>query len=361
MSDDAMCSPKWKLMVDGDGFEQKYWPILEPIFPNYEIFWSEFVVPMTCRTILSKDHLLYIHPKIGVDADLQNISMAHYTIFRRFLLVHELLNIVPNIAPPLVYEERLSLVYSSLGTIIDMVSNITFFIARLQHRLGLRGDLLKKKSQEQIKQIAGKFFDREYDGRLRDLEKSKRPVCIDLHRFGDFVEDVIGKTPLTKLFGLFSQRIRTIRNAVVHNPIMGSAGNNTLVPKIDKLKKYYLWEKLFYDLDLNDFENKEDMMRNDYGTLAKILNDLWGELIPRFSEVSRIKDFDKLNGSLENKCSECGADMQLIQKIDNCFALSYDKEEKSVLWSSCSANKFASVYLDCLSCGYKIILGGKEL
>lgn len=46
---------KWRLMNDGDLFEKAYWPYLKDSFPNYEVFWSLFVVPLTRRIIDRKD------------------------------------------------------------------------------------------------------------------------------------------------------------------------------------------------------------------------------------------------------------------------------------------------------------------
>jgi len=352
---------KWKLNIDGDRFEQTHWHILQHNFPNYEVFWSEFIVPMTCRNELPKDHALYIHPKKNVDADLQNISMAHYTIFRCFIVAHELILLKQDASNEAIYADRLDLIYSNFGTIIDMVSNIFFFLAKLQFRFGLRKTFIDKKSYAELEGLLKNFFDSDYDSRIQDFERTKRPVYIDIYKMADFIFDVLGITPETESFNIFSQRIRSIRNAAIHNPVIGSV-NEKFIPKLDKLKKYYLWGELFYNLDLNDFVDKEQMFVDDFKELSLLVNRLWDKLIPKYREISENGSFTKLLGTvyISKPCPECKGDMQYLEMTKNYFPNSYDKNKKEFVLSSSSRNLFKTAYWNCPNCKHKEIINVKE-
>lgn len=84
----------YRLETDGDGLEQKYWPLfIEKEFPSYEVFWQKFVVPITNRpkNIHTKpDHEL---EKIGKTPNDACIAQLHYTILRHLSRIYEILNI----------------------------------------------------------------------------------------------------------------------------------------------------------------------------------------------------------------------------------------------------------------------------
>jgi len=351
----------WKLSVHGDDFEKKYWPIIQNDFPNYEVFWSEFIIPMTNRNELPKGHPFFIHPKKNIDADLQNISMAHYTIFRCFLVAHELINLNSNDSNKAIYADRLDLIYCNFGTIIDMVSNIFFFLANLQFRFGLRQNFIQKKNYVELGQVLKKFFEVEYDDRIRNFEKTKRPISINIHAIPDFIFEILGRTPETKSFDTFSKRIKTIRNAAVHNPIIGRV-NGKLIPKLDKLKKYYLWGELFDNFDSNDFVDREVMFRDDFKRLSLYLNSIWDKLILKYREVSEISSFSKLLGEtrLFKQCSKCKGDMEYSEMRDSHFPESYDENKKEFILSSDSRNFFITSYWSCKNCNHKEKITVKE-
>lgn len=353
---------KWKLSKDGDDFERKYWPVIQPYFPNYEVFWSEFIVPMTYRNYLPKDHPFYIHPKKNVDVDLQNISMAHYTIFRCLLVANEFIQFKKSESTECIYADRLDLIYSNFGTVIDMVSSIFFFLAKLQVRFGIRKSIIRKKTLEELNQILEQFFRREYDTRIQAFEKTKRPVSINIHAMPDFIFDIIGVTSETKSFTTFSQRVRTIRNAAIHNPIIGTIHENQF-PKLDKLKKYYFWGELFYNLDSNDFVDKEVMFVEDFKQLSMHLNSLWDELILKYREISEVSNFGQLLGTVSPflTCPQCNSDMQYSEMKQNHFPTSYDKNKKEFILSSDSMNLFKTGYWNCQNCQYKKIISIEEI
>lgn len=66
----------YSLEKDGDKYEIHYWDLLKRDFPNYEVFWARFIVPLTGRPDGCE-----IGPRNEIDPLLENIAMAHYTFF----------------------------------------------------------------------------------------------------------------------------------------------------------------------------------------------------------------------------------------------------------------------------------------
>lgn len=116
---------KWRLMVDGDTFEKAYWPYLKDSFPNYEVFWSLFIVPLTRRIIDRKD----IRFKEGIDPLLEEILMTHYTIFRSLCFILE--------EKKCFKHESLRNIYFHFGLIIEMVYLLTWRVHSVKRRVGL--------------------------------------------------------------------------------------------------------------------------------------------------------------------------------------------------------------------------------
>jgi len=76
----------YTLEEHGDEFEKMFWPVLRHNFPNYETFWREFVVPLTARP-----YGIGIRPK--VDVCLEDMCMAHYSVYYHLGVARELIPI----------------------------------------------------------------------------------------------------------------------------------------------------------------------------------------------------------------------------------------------------------------------------
>jgi hypothetical protein len=77
----------WTLAIDGDHVEQKWQAIILPLFPRYEEFWSEHIVPLTFRSVDRR--LLYV--RTGVPEEMQTLATAHYSVFLRLACAAETL------------------------------------------------------------------------------------------------------------------------------------------------------------------------------------------------------------------------------------------------------------------------------
>ena len=73
----------------GDEQERKYGGILADNFPNCELFWRHFVVPLTRRILVTDDTLgKDINFRKEIDDELRHIAGAHYSIFMHLAFAH---------------------------------------------------------------------------------------------------------------------------------------------------------------------------------------------------------------------------------------------------------------------------------
>jgi hypothetical protein len=81
----------YTLQTDGDGIEKRlYAPLIQPRFPNYEVFWQKFVVPLTNRPTnvqLKTDTDLAVIGKGDHDLCL---AQLHYSVLRHLGRAYQL-------------------------------------------------------------------------------------------------------------------------------------------------------------------------------------------------------------------------------------------------------------------------------
>src|SRR3989344_5878181 len=107
----------FRIASDGDSFEKTGWKLfLENKFPNYDVFWANFIAPRTRRPvdIWFKDNTPY---------DVRVLSMLHYGIFMHFFFIYNNLTNMNNV-------ETFRYSYAKLASIIDLTEEflIKFFI-----------------------------------------------------------------------------------------------------------------------------------------------------------------------------------------------------------------------------------------
>ncbi len=76
------------------------------------------------------------------------------------------------------------------------------------------------------------------------------------------------------------QSIKDYRN-LLHEPMPGTvkdSGGTLLIPRRDLLEKYFLWTTVMYHRDDSDFVPVETQLRDDFGRLCAVLQDLWSQI-----------------------------------------------------------------------------------
>ncbi|PWH12856.1 MAG: hypothetical protein DDG59_15310 [Anaerolineae bacterium] len=112
----------YTLQEHGDYYEQKYWYLVKDTFPNYEIFWKDFIVPLTKRGESGGIDLREnIHCKWLIE-----LAMAHYTVFYHLTVAEDLrLKFVKN---EYEFSEH---VFYHLSSATEMVERLLFTLDRL--------------------------------------------------------------------------------------------------------------------------------------------------------------------------------------------------------------------------------------
>ncbi len=301
----------WNLIEHGDVYEKRGWPNFGLRFPNYEEFWRQFIVPMSCRECTPPGQPLWIHFRKDVDPDAQRIAMAHYSIFRALAYINEIITIQndsefhQNFS--FTYSERIDNVYIYLANIIDLVALLFWSVHKLESRFSIPvGKFPEKYNLQRILEKAEYYFSSgHYQDDFKQFCNKKRVASIKLHEPDDvtsFIKDAV----LKKDWREFSRDIRTYRNAVIHNTMIGhliDVDNEELIPLKDKLRDYELWGTIIYYPQQDHFEPSEDAIKRDFFRMCDLLNRLWHHLIESYTVVSSKADYAACLGSAPSPLS----------------------------------------------------------
>jgi len=274
--------------VNGDVYEQNYGDLIAHMFPNCELFWKLFVVPLTERISGYPNPLTgNIRPRNEVNHQLENIANTYYTTFLNLVYAH--LHLQHNII------SSLENFYAHLGSACDLVETFLerWFFLLLKCREG-NCDTLQKLEREDFLQIAGEWYDENYPNIYSHyLSKGKSiPIYIPSRKnilkefFGNFLQN----DNLRKRYIRLSQSIRQFRNVVVHDVQIGSlqdANGNRLIPMPKTIGKYRTWRQVFSvagntEVINRDFRPMNQQMENDITELEGLLNEIWELIIQEF-------------------------------------------------------------------------------
>ncbi len=277
---------KWSLMDDGDLFEKAYWPYLKDSFPNYEVFWNLFIVPLT-RRIIDRTNILF---RADIDPLLEETSMAHYTIFKSLYFIFEEKKCFGN--------ESLRNVYYHFGLIIEMVNLLTWKVYSIKCRVGLENQefIPALKENEATKKFRS-FMKDNYHKQYQDFIGEGRPVVYYLHTRTDVLNKLIKDPNFLKKVKDFFRGISDYRNSFIHTPLPGhlvmhnpfTKKATRFVIKKDKIRQYKLWTDVTHTFQVNidDFIAEEQLVEKDFYKIQEILNEIWGHLIIEINGIMK--------------------------------------------------------------------------
>lgn len=284
---------KWRLMNDGDLFEKAYWPYLKDSFPNYEIFWSLFVVPLTGR-IVDRKNIVF---REEIDPLLEEVSMAHYTIFRSLCFILGEKKHFKN--------ESLRNVYFHFGLIIEMVNLLTWKIYSIKCRVGIESkEFIPSLKEDEAVEKFKLFMKDSYGKQCHDFIAEGRPVVYYLHSQRDILSKLIkDRNPYLKAKDFF-KGINDYRNSFIHTPLPGSLViHNPLTKEVtrftikkDKIKQYKLWTDVthHFKINMDDFIPEEQLVEKDFYKMQEILNEIWGYLISEMDNITKQTKYREL-------------------------------------------------------------------
>lgn len=239
--------PEWNLSEHGDNKEQTWGLEIGRLLPNYEVFWGEHVVPLTCRVL----NLSNIRLRPSVSKHFSGLASSHYAVFKHLARSHDILTSSRlSDSGSLVFE-----FYSHLCAVQDMVNRF--------HRA--TNAILNK-------------YDRAY---IPDFKRR-------LSRFGD--------RTLTSDYNNTFDPIGKYRNHAMHDH--GAIMVDGKLPKADRLEDYddlVMLSRLLAapncEQILNkDFVNADIQGATDLANLESLLDRIWDVILREFQEM---KDLEK--------------------------------------------------------------------
>jgi hypothetical protein len=284
---------KWRLMQNGDIFEMSYWPFFKDTFPNYEVFWSLYIVPLTGR--VSDPKSIQFREKIA--PLIEEICMTHYTIFRSLCFIYDEKKQPKN--------ESLRNVYYHFGLIIEMVETLIKKIYHLKANVGLISEeKLEPLKEDEIISRVKTYVNKDYQKQHDEFINEGRPVIFYIHSPRDLLKAIVKDDNLLNKAKEYFNEIKNYRNAFIHTPLPGTLF--TIDPlnknqirfaiKKDHIKKYKLWTDITHTFSINidDFIVEEQLLETDFYKTQEILNEIWDFLIKEMNGIKNQPKYKEL-------------------------------------------------------------------
>ncbi len=282
----------YSLEKDGDLYEIRYWELLKKDFPNYEIFWSRYIVPLTSRTEGKGIGL-----KGGTHPLLESVAMTHYTVFYH-------LGVAADLQTQLSQEFSEDVLFH-LSSATEMVERLIFVLAKLNALLQ-GGELASKLTEANISTMAQEYLSSEtYSRGFKLFLHRGQSVNLRLHNPEDitapFMQHISEQAE--KDFDSWQKtanQIRHYRNILAHNPKLGmllKTREHIFVPKESELYKYELWSSVANRSDNNDFVLLPELLSNFQRTLIEKTNGLWMYLMAYMDKIAKTEGYIRLASS----------------------------------------------------------------
>jgi hypothetical protein len=274
----------------GDPIERRLGGHIIELFPNYEIYWRNLVVPVTKRVEgYPKAILLDVGMRQGINEQVEDIISASYTCFLH--LVYARMNYE---SQSMAYLEN---IYLHLGSAFDLAE--TFLEKNyllLLDCTNAKSEILQGLTKEDFIKMAEEWYEKNYSefhtyylsrGKAREIRLPSGKNILK-----EFIDSSIGDKQLWKEYNEVSKSIRKMRNAIVHDVRLGQIIINgvLVMPKPSIIQNYRTWRSIRSVLDekdqnkvamtLNrDFVHYPDQAKDDIESTEKLMNKLWSIVI----------------------------------------------------------------------------------
>ncbi len=279
---------KASFTINGDSYERNFGNLLSESFPSCEIYWKNFIVPLTNRLlgypkVFEKD----IHFRKNIDPNLEDISLIHYSIFFNLIYAY------CHLANPIL--SSLEDFYVHLSCVYDLVD--TFLEKNYMLILNCRGEkseLLQPLSKDAFLEMSAKWYDNQYAkvyenylsrGKFMSMKLPSRQLLVK-----EFIEDYLSQEKLWNEYKNHSTSIREFRNVIVHDVQIGrlNINGNVFIPKPLCIQKYRTLRNIQKALEniqtlQNDFSEVLYQLNDDLQKTQIILNNIWNVLIPELN------------------------------------------------------------------------------
>jgi|GEM_PF-6973359 len=276
----------YTLITHGDRYEQRYWPELSATFPNYEIFWQRYIVPLTRRETDGSIHL-----RTDIDPLLEELSMAHYSAFYHLGVAREL-------RKPEFFED----IFFHLSAATEMVENLVLSIAKVCARSG-GPPVATQLDEAGIHDRVQDYWKGDYSGHFDRFLETGRSVNYSFHQIEEVAQIVFSQLGNQadkdyRAWCTIKNKIRHYRNSLAHYPRLGHFSDPStgirVVPTEDKLSNYKLWSSVLYKPNPNDFIKLEDLVAKYQADLEGNTNSLWDHLLNFLDTLSATDEYQQM-------------------------------------------------------------------
>ena len=264
-------------------------PFIERFFPNYERFYSSFIIQL-----IGHDG----NWKIDMHPILEEIGMCDYAVLKslNYIRRSKLFVIVgdPN--------QTFKNIYFHFGLILDAVEHMGRHILRLEQELNLI-DLNSKlrQSECEIRQQLERWIINEYQGQFQEFIKTGKPITPSVKKPA-IMKLLIHDNNLMRKYNAFSREIREYRNVFVHNPSVdivlvkrrAEISVALVSPVKNKVREYPLWNDIRtkFESHPKDFVDSRSLIENDFHNLLRILNEIWEVYHKRMQGIFQESNID---------------------------------------------------------------------
>ncbi len=278
---------KSRFANEGDTHETDYGALIIDRFPNCEIFWSHFVVPLTKRIESQvKDPSEKILFREGISEDLIDVASFHYSMFVNLIYSHDHLR-----------DRRLSSFddfYVHLVAACDLAEEFLLEVYLLiLECTNQQSQTLQLLTREEFLDLAGKRYDKNYSKVYQNyLKKGKPGPPIRLPSRRNVLDEYFLNSADWQNYKRDTRKLREYRNVIAHNvkigQIIGLRGT-LWVPRKEKIQHYKRWPAVFAAMQdpdkKNDLIPMDAQMIWDIGQLEYDLNRLWEKVINDLSKL----------------------------------------------------------------------------
>ena len=279
----------------GDIHEIDYGHLVTDKFSNSELFWKNFITPITKRVeslVLNPNEK--IKPRENISLDLQELASFHYSVFLNLVyaelcLTNKHFSFFENF-------------YAHLGSVCDLteefLTQLYFISLECEEK---ETTVLQKLSKIKFIDIAKEWYDKYYESTYQHYLSKGKTAPIKLISRANILDEYFNKSKEWKDYCKTALELRTYRNVVVHNTQIASIIDPhtglVYVPKRTKISKYKKWHQVFSvtpERFPHDFIERETQMRQDINELKEKLQLIWTKPLQHFDKLFYLDKNKKL-------------------------------------------------------------------
>ncbi len=273
----------------GDEYERDFGHYVSENFPNCEIFWRMFVVPITKRVNGYPNGVIRdINFRQSIHEDLMNIASAHYSMFFHLICAHQHLETK--------ILSSLEDFYTHLVSVCDLAEKVivNWHLLVLKCR-GEMSPVFQELKLEQFLKLAEKWYNKSYPGAYEHYLKKGKFSSMALPQGTDLIKEYFSQeAEILKEYNTFTKHtLRPFRNIIVHDVKVGRiiVGDDkvALIPKPQKIGNYKTWRKVEAvagdkAIIKRDFVEQCQQSKEDLSRVEELINVLWNKIINDFEK-----------------------------------------------------------------------------